>query len=159
MITTKRLATNLLASLSLSILLWSFNSSTQASDQDRQLAKYEPPQGKVLVFVGQDNKSVGGTDKWSDGYVDHIGMPAGVTHYVYFTEGQTNNFDFTFDKGHVDGLLTETTWGAGPMWSGWGDSRIETNAKLKQKWMETMQQESYIHQTEGTYELIGFDKR
>jgi hypothetical protein len=106
---------SLLTTFCLSTLLCSGTNISQASEQGHLLAKYEPPQGRVLVFVGQDNKSVGGTDKWSDGYVDHIGMPAGITHYVYFTEGHTNEFGFTFDEGHVDGMLSETTWGAGPM--------------------------------------------
>jgi len=80
-----------------------------------KLAKFEPPEGKVLVFVGQDNESVGGTDKWSDGYVDHFGVPAGITHYVYFTEGKENPFGGKFDIGSVDGLNSETRWAAGPM--------------------------------------------
>ena len=86
---------SLLTTFCLSTLLCSGTNISQASEQGHLLAKYEPPQGRVLVFVGQDNKSVGGTDKWSDGYVDHIGMPAGITHYVYFTEGHTNEFGFT----------------------------------------------------------------
>ena len=81
----------------------------------RAKAKFEPPEGKVLVFVGQDNHSVGGTEKWTNGYVDHFGAPAGVTHYVYFSEGKSNPFGATFDTGTVDGLNTETEWAAGPM--------------------------------------------
>ena len=45
--------------------------------------KFAPPAGQVLVFAGQDNISVGGTQKYSDGYVDSIGVPGGITHYVY----------------------------------------------------------------------------
>ena len=82
---------------------------------ERKLARFEPPQDNVLVFVGQDNKSVGGTQKYNDGYYDHVGVPAGVTHYVYFAEGKENPFGFSFDNGTVDGLNQETTWGAGPM--------------------------------------------
>ena len=78
-------------------------------------AKFEPDNGSVLVFIGQDNVAVGGTKKWHNGYVDNIGIPAGVTHYVYFAEGIKNNFGFDLDKGTVDGLNRETTWGAGPM--------------------------------------------
>ena len=80
-----------------------------------ELAKFEPVEGNVIVFVGQDNDSVGGTEKHTNGYVDHIGVPGGITHYVYMTEGWTNGTGFTFDEGHVDGLYEETTWGAGPM--------------------------------------------
>lgn len=79
------------------------------------LAKFEPPAGKVIVFVGQDNASVGGNARFDDGYVDNIAVPGGITHYVYMVEGWTNNFGYTFDLGHVDGLYTETTWGAGSM--------------------------------------------
>lgn len=78
-------------------------------------ASFAPNDEKVLVFIGQDNKSLGGQDRWRDGYVDHVGMPAGITHYVYFSEGKTNNFGYTFDVGSVDGLNTSTRWGAGPM--------------------------------------------
>jgi hypothetical protein len=49
--------------------------ATSAYAGDRPLAKYEPPEGKVLVFVGQDNASVGGQEDYSDGYVDHFGTP------------------------------------------------------------------------------------
>jgi hypothetical protein len=79
------------------------------------LAKYEPPDGKVIVFIGQDNASVGGNDGFHDGYVENVGVPGGITHYVYMVEGWTNAFGYTFDVGHIDGLYTETTWGAGPM--------------------------------------------
>lgn len=78
-------------------------------------ARFEPPAGKVLVFVGQDNASVGGTEKFKNGYVDNLGVPGGITHYVYFSEGWTNKFNRTFAKGSVAGLNTETEWAAGPM--------------------------------------------
>lgn len=81
----------------------------------RALAKFEPPEGKVLVFIGQDNESVGGTQKWSNGYIDNVGMPAGITHYVYMTENKENNFGFTLHGNIIDGLEAETTWGSGPM--------------------------------------------
>ena len=90
--------------------------STQAaSEPARTTAKFEPPDGRVLVFVGQDNESVGGSEKWGDGYVDHFGVPAGVTHYVYFSEGKENPYGGVFDEGSVDGLNAETEWAAGPM--------------------------------------------
>ena len=78
-------------------------------------AKFEPPAGKVIVFIGQDNASVGGNGQYTNGYVDHIAVPGGITHYVYFAEGWSNKFGYTFAKGHVAGLNTETTWGSGPM--------------------------------------------
>ena len=77
--------------------------------------KFTPPAGQVLVFAGQDNISVGGTEKYNDGYVDAIGVPGGITHYVYFSEGWTNGFGRTFAEGSVAGLNSEVEWAAGPM--------------------------------------------
>ena len=77
--------------------------------------RFAPPPSKILVFAGQDNASVGGTLKHRDGYVDNVGVPAGITHYVYFSEGWTNDFKRTFAKGSVAGLNTETEWASGPM--------------------------------------------
>ena len=104
----KTKVSNLLAVLCVICLAGCDKPATEVS------GKYAPDNG-VLVFVGQDNKSVGGTDKYSQGYIDSFGMPAGVTHYVYFSESKTNDFGFTFSDGVVDGLNQETTWGAGPM--------------------------------------------
>ena len=80
-----------------------------------KLGKYAPDKEQVLMFVGQDNQSVGGNGAWRDGYIEQIGTPAGITHYVYFSEGKTNNFGASFDVGSVDGLNKETSWGSGPM--------------------------------------------
>jgi len=70
--------------------------------------RFAPPAGKVLVFAGQDNESVGGTETYQNGYVENIGIPGGITHYVYFSEGWTNAFDRTFPIGEVAGLNKET---------------------------------------------------
>ena len=69
--------------------------------------KFEPPDGKILVFIGQDNESVGGNDRFKNGYVDNIETPAGITHYI--------GIDTTDKNGLVRGLNIESTWGAGPM--------------------------------------------
>jgi hypothetical protein len=76
---------------------------------------FEPPDGKVLVFIGQDNGSVGGTEQYRQGYVDKIGVPAGITHYIYMVENKTNKFGYSFAAGTSEGLNREVTWGAGPM--------------------------------------------
>ena len=106
------------AAMNIDYLEFSFGEGTPTPTptiDPSQLAKYEPQGDAILVFVGQDNDSVGGNANYSNGYVDNVGVPAGITHYVYFTEGATNAFGFTFDVGTVDGLSQETTWGAGPM--------------------------------------------
>ena len=43
--------------------------------------KFEPQDGKCLVFVGQELEAVGGVDGF-DGYIDHFGTPAGITIYT-----------------------------------------------------------------------------
>ena len=93
---------------------------------DPYAARFTPKQGKILVFAGQDNESVGGTLKHRDGYVDNVGVPAGITHYVYFAEGWTNDFNRTFAKGKVDGLNSETEWGAAK----WRGRRVRLLARL-----------------------------
>lgn len=70
--------------------------------------KYIPDENKVLVFVGQDNESVGGNDRFQNGYVNNVGLPAGITHYIGFRMDSTG-------RGYIQGLDKETTWGAGPM--------------------------------------------
>ena len=42
--------------------------------------RFAPPAGKVLIFAGQDNASVGGTAKYRNGYIENVGVPAGITH-------------------------------------------------------------------------------
>lgn len=81
----------------------------------RQPAKFEPPAGKVLVFAGQDNASVGGNSRFQDGYVNHVQVPGGITHYVGMGADRANQFKTAFDENHVDGLYMESEWGAGPM--------------------------------------------
>lgn len=75
---------------------------------------FAPKDDKILVFIGQDNRSIGANGLWRDGYSDHMGIPAGISHYVYFSEGKTNQFGYQFDVGAVDGLNSTTRWGAGP---------------------------------------------
>ena len=79
------------------------------------LARFEPPPGKVLIFVGQDNQSVGGNASYRDGYIEHVGVPAGITHYVGMGADHGNRFKAVFDDTRVDGLNSESYWGAGPM--------------------------------------------
>lgn len=95
--------------------LLTLGTELEAGTNEWPRAKFEPPAGKVILFVGQDNASVGGNGSYTNGYVDNIGVPGGITHYVYFSPGWKNNFKYTFDKDRVGGLNKETTWGAGPM--------------------------------------------
>ena len=83
------------------------------------------------MFVGQDNASVGGNDSsavteagqqpkvWNQGYIDAfastIGVPAGITHYIYMVENESNAFGKPFAPGINEGLNVVSNWAAGDM--------------------------------------------
>ncbi|WP_158968382.1 glycosyl hydrolase [Paraglaciecola sp. L3A3] len=69
---------------------------------------YQPDENKVLVFVGQDNQTVGGNGRHNDGYVDiaELGTPAGITTYL--------GLSYDCASG-LPGVNSETSWGAGPI--------------------------------------------
>lgn len=60
---------------------------------------YAPSEGKILLIAGQDLGAVGGLPNYNEGYVDYIGMPAGITTY-----SGTNN---------LRGLFSRANWGSG----------------------------------------------
>ena len=64
---------------------------THAIGQDR--AKFEPPDGKQLLIIGQDLGAIGGFDPpCNDGYSDHMDQkPGGVTTYTSI--GQLEGLD------------------------------------------------------------------
>jgi hypothetical protein len=64
--------------------------------------KFEPAKGKVLLFVGQELESIGGTDNYKDGYYDHFPAPGGFTAYT------------GFGGAGLAGLTTTADWGDGP---------------------------------------------
>ena len=67
-------------------------------------AKYMPEGDAVLVFAGQDNETVGGNGRFNNGYIENVGIPSGITHYVGMRPGQP-----------VGGMENEQDWTAGPM--------------------------------------------
>ena len=83
----------------------SFSQSTK-----RALSKFEPPEGKCLVFLGQDLGAIGGLDEYSNGYSDFFDTPSGVTVYTNLSPGD-ESFGY-FNKG-LDGLKNKASWGAG----------------------------------------------
>ena len=72
--------------------------------------KFEPKNGKVLFFIGQDLEAVGGFDKYSEGYVDTFKVPSGITVYTNLSPGD-ESFGF-YTKG-LEGIKTIANWGAG----------------------------------------------
>ncbi|WP_281616325.1 glycosyl hydrolase [Flammeovirga sp. SubArs3] len=76
---------------------------------ERPLAKFEPEDGKVLVFIGQELTAIGGLEKYNDGYLDHFEKrPAGFTSYTFLTPGDTT---FGFVHKGLDGIETTDDWG------------------------------------------------
>lgn len=75
-----------------------------------QVNKFEPENGKVLVFAGQDSEALGGTANYKNGYLDHFETPAGITLYSNLSPGDQSYAYFL--KG-LDGLKTKANWGAG----------------------------------------------
>lgn len=61
---------------------------------------YLPDKG-VWLFMGQDLDAVGGMDKYSEGYVDYIGVPSGVT--IYTGIKTLNGIDSVANWGGGDG--------------------------------------------------------
>ncbi len=74
----------------------------------RKLAKFEPNEGEVLLFVGQELEAVGGLEKYNDGYLDHFDTPAGWTTYTNINPGE-NSFG-RIQEG-LDGLWETHDWG------------------------------------------------
>ena len=65
----------------------------------RELAKFEPNDGQVLVFAGQDLVSIGGLPDYNEGYADFFPVPAGITLYT----GLDSN-DGSFGGNNPNGL-------------------------------------------------------
>ncbi len=89
------------------------NSEINATDpemkkSDRSLAKFEPSEGKVLLFVGQELEAVGGLEEYNDGYLDHFRKPMGWTTYTNINPGE-NSFGRTQEG--LDGLYETADWG------------------------------------------------
>lgn len=72
--------------------------------------KFEPKNGKVLFFIGQDLEAVGGFEKYNDGYVDYFETPEGITLYTNLSPGDES---FGYITKGIDGIKTKANWGAG----------------------------------------------
>lgn len=69
------------------------------------LDKFEPANGQVIVFVGQDLESIGGTSNYGNGYFDAFPAPGGFTHYTAFRANSPYS---------LPGLTETVNWGDGP---------------------------------------------
>ncbi|MEL7222769.1 MAG: glycosyl hydrolase [Bacteroidota bacterium] len=106
--------------LFLSLIFLSFlsckNSNNELSEatavkSTRQLAKFEPEDGKCILFVGQELEAIGGLEEWNDGYLDHFDAPGGFTMYTKIRPGD-EEFGFTYSG--LAGVQSTDDWGDGP---------------------------------------------
>lgn len=74
----------------------------------RPLAKFEPEDGKVLLFVGQELEAIGGLEEYSDGYLNHFDKPAGWTAYTGIAAGDSS-FGYTYQG--LEGIFETNNWG------------------------------------------------
>lgn len=80
------------------------------SDKKR-FAKFEPADGKVILFAGQELEALGGTENFRDGYFDHYPAPGGFVQYTNFMKSG-NSFGAMLHG--LDGLTDLVDWGDGP---------------------------------------------
>ncbi len=83
-------------------------SSKKSISVKRKLAKFEPEDGEVLLFVGQELEAVGGLEEYNDGYLDHFDKPAGWTTYTNISPGGTS---FGHIMQGLDGIYNTHDWG------------------------------------------------
>lgn len=74
--------------------------------------KFEPEDGKCILFVGQEMTAIGGLDDYNDGYLDHFKRPGGFTMYTKIRPGD-EEFGFTY-KDTPSGIFTDDDWGDSP---------------------------------------------
>ena len=97
----------------LGILLFSCQNSVEKKVKSEETniperAKFEPEDGKCILFAGQELTAIGGLEEYNDGYFDHFEAPGGFTMYTTFMPG-SEEFGFTY-KG-LDGIFTTDNWG------------------------------------------------
>lgn len=76
-----------------------------------RLEKFEPADGKVIVFAGQELEAIGGTDEYHDGYFDHFPAAGGFTAYTDILPGHQS---FAYKHKGLDGVYETVDWGDGP---------------------------------------------
>ena len=84
--------------------------NTKISDA-KKYAKFEPQDGKCILFVGQELEAIGGLEEWNDGYYDHFDAPGGFTMYTDFSPGDTM---FGYVLKGLDGVFSTDRWGDYP---------------------------------------------
>ncbi|KAF2514724.1 endo-1,3-beta-xylanase [Flavobacterium zhairuonense] len=86
-----------------------------AERKEQKRAKFEPEDGEVILFIGQENDALGGTEKDKNGYLDHFPAPGGFTMYTDIMPGVTEEFDgHSFTYTGLNGIYETADWGDGP---------------------------------------------
>ncbi|WP_411030285.1 glycosyl hydrolase [Spongiimicrobium sp. 3-5] len=80
--------------------------------ETKKRAKFEPEDGKVLVFAGQDLASIGGLDQYKEGYSDYFPTPGGVT--LYTSIGDNDDSTGTESGSGLQGVFNTVDAGNGP---------------------------------------------
>lgn len=78
------------------------------NQETKKLEKFEPKDGEVLLFAGQELEAVGGLDEYNDGYLDHFETPAGWTTYSNINPGEDS---FGRIQEGLDGIYETHDWG------------------------------------------------
>lgn len=104
---------NLMFIISLTIVFSCQNSSQKNTSipETQTRAKFEPEDGKCILFVGQELEAIGGLEEWNDGYFDHFPAPGGFTMYTDFSPGDTM---FGYVLKGLDGVFSTDRWGDYP---------------------------------------------
>ncbi len=100
--------------LLLSLVLQPSKAQKLATRTTPKLAKFEPPSGTCLFFIGQDLGATGGLNGYTNGYCDFFATPAGFTVYSNLSPG---NQSYGYVNQGLDGLQTKANWGAGHCWA------------------------------------------
>ncbi|MFY0653048.1 MAG: hypothetical protein JXQ96_13490 [Cyclobacteriaceae bacterium] len=121
---------------------------------DRPLAKFEPEDGKVILFAGQELEAVGGLDDYSDGYIDHFDTPGGFTTYSGLSVGGDS---FGYTQQGLDGIFSTADWGDGDynMSLAIADEDFKHSAVAIGFWMVNHEQEVAEGKTDSLIVVLG----
>jgi hypothetical protein len=103
-----------LFSSSITVFSQNENKSQKSKNAKHKLAKFEPKDGEVILFIGQENDALGGTVNDTNGYLDHFQAPGGFTMYTDIMPGVTEKFgDKSFTYTGLNGIYQTDDWGDG----------------------------------------------
>ena len=81
---------------------------TSENATHKSIQKFEPKDGEVILFVGQELEAIGGLNEYNNGYFDHFGPTSGFTMYTKIRPGDE---EFGYTHSGLSGLVTTDNWG------------------------------------------------